>query len=182
MKQIIMYLSCQISTDLIIRCIVTGITFNVRLWVLTDLHVFSNSWYISLVLIFDQILCRLIFNIIIEFFHIIWKTLHTWDKKYSKTFPSFNVLHVLPLLQLYHELYGKSLPSTCMDFSTDATLIVTGSKDSSLRIYGTDFGDMRKWALFCVKRLGMCRFFVYASWSFLWKEMEYQFECYSICL
>ncbi|XP_045592640.1 LOW QUALITY PROTEIN: WD repeat-containing protein 3 [Procambarus clarkii] len=47
-------------------------------------------------------------------------------------------------LKLCHELYGKSLPTTCMDFSTDGTLIVTGSKDTSLRIYGTDFGDQKR--------------------------------------
>ncbi|ROT67348.1 hypothetical protein C7M84_014583 [Penaeus vannamei] len=60
------------------------------------------------------------------------------------TLDNKETLYYSDTLKLYHELYGKSLPSTCMDFSTDATLIVTGSKDSSLRIYGTDFGDMRK--------------------------------------
>lgn len=53
-------------------------------------------------------------------------------------------IYFIDSLRLCHELYGKSLPATCMDFSTDSTLLVTGSKDSSLRIYGTDFGDQRK--------------------------------------
>ncbi|XP_069956635.1 WD repeat-containing protein 3 isoform X1 [Cherax quadricarinatus] len=53
-------------------------------------------------------------------------------------------LYFSDTLKLCHELYGKSLPTTCMDFSTDATIIVTGSKDTSLRIYGTDFGDQRR--------------------------------------
>lgn len=65
---------------------------------------------------------------------------------------------ILLPLQLCHELYGKTLPATCMDFSTDSSLIVTGSKDSSLRIYGTDFGDQRRyeycgWAAFTVQDL-----------------------------
>lgn len=53
-------------------------------------------------------------------------------------------IYFIDSLKLCHELYGKSLPATCMDFSTDSTLLITGSKDSSLRIYGTDFGDLRK--------------------------------------
>ncbi|XP_045126628.1 WD repeat-containing protein 3-like isoform X2 [Portunus trituberculatus] len=53
-------------------------------------------------------------------------------------------VYFIDSLKLCHELYGKSLPATCMDFSTDSTMLVTGSKDSSLRIYGTDFGDQRK--------------------------------------
>ncbi|KAK3871412.1 hypothetical protein Pcinc_023437 [Petrolisthes cinctipes] len=53
-------------------------------------------------------------------------------------------LYFADTLKLCHELYGKSLPATCMDFSTDGTLVVTGSKDANLRIYGTDFGDMRR--------------------------------------
>ncbi|KAG7168984.1 WD repeat-containing protein 3-like [Homarus americanus] len=53
-------------------------------------------------------------------------------------------LYFSDTLKLCHELYGKALPATCMDFSTDGTMIVTGSKDTSLRIYGTDFGDQRR--------------------------------------
>ncbi|XP_071524074.1 WD repeat-containing protein 3 [Panulirus ornatus] len=53
-------------------------------------------------------------------------------------------LYFSDTLKLCHELYGKSLPATCMDFSTDGTIIVTGSKDTCLRIYGTDFGDQRR--------------------------------------
>ena len=46
--------------------------------------------------------------------------------------------------KLCHELYGKSLPSTTLAFSQDENIIVTGSKDANIRIYGTDFGDVRK--------------------------------------
>lgn len=53
-------------------------------------------------------------------------------------------LYFSDTLKLCHELYGKSLPATCMDFSTDGTLIVTGSKDTRLRLYGTDFGDQKR--------------------------------------
>ena len=47
-------------------------------------------------------------------------------------------------LKLAHELYGKSEPLTCVDFSADGHLVVTGCQDCNLRIYGTDFGDTRK--------------------------------------
>ncbi|XP_068236642.1 WD repeat-containing protein 3 [Palaemon carinicauda] len=53
-------------------------------------------------------------------------------------------LYFMDTLKLCHELYGKSLPATCMDFSTDGTLLVTGSKDARLRLYGTDYGDQRR--------------------------------------
>lgn len=53
-------------------------------------------------------------------------------------------LYFMDTLKLCHELFGKSLPATCMDFSTDGTLLVTGSKDARLRLYGTDYGDQRR--------------------------------------
>ncbi|KAK7017057.1 Dip2/Utp12 protein, partial [Halocaridina rubra] len=52
-------------------------------------------------------------------------------------------LYFSDTLKLCHELYGKALPATCMDISTDGSLVVTGSKDSSIRLYGTDFGDQK---------------------------------------
>ncbi|CAL4083170.1 unnamed protein product, partial [Meganyctiphanes norvegica] len=60
------------------------------------------------------------------------------------TLDNKETLYFSDTLKLCHELYGKSMPSTCMDFSQDGDIIATGSKDSSIRIFGTDFGDQRR--------------------------------------
>lgn len=60
------------------------------------------------------------------------------------TLDNKETLYFADTLKLCHELYGKSMPATCMDFSQEGDLIVTGSKDSSIRIFGTDFGDQRR--------------------------------------
>lgn len=41
-------------------------------------------------------------------------------------------------------LYGHKLPVLCMDISSDGALIVTGSADKNLKIWGMDFGDCHK--------------------------------------
>lgn len=41
-------------------------------------------------------------------------------------------------------LYGHKLPVLCMDISSDGDLIITGSADKNLRIWGLDFGDCHK--------------------------------------
>lgn len=41
-------------------------------------------------------------------------------------------------------LYGHKLPVLCMDISSDGVLIVTGSADKNLKIWGMDFGDCHK--------------------------------------
>lgn len=43
-----------------------------------------------------------------------------------------------------HSLYGHKLPVFCMDISSDGDLIVTGSADKNLMIWGLDFGDRHK--------------------------------------
>ena len=53
-------------------------------------------------------------------------------------------IYYMDTLKLCNELYGKSLPATCLDFSADESLVVVGSKDSCIRIFGTDFGDQRR--------------------------------------
>jgi len=60
------------------------------------------------------------------------------------TLDNKETLYFSDTLKLCHELYGKSMPATCMDFSQDGDIITTGSKDSSIRIFGTDFGDQRR--------------------------------------
>lgn len=47
-------------------------------------------------------------------------------------------------LKLFLTLYGHRLPVTCMDISRDSTLIVTGSGDKNIKVWGLDFGDCHK--------------------------------------
>lgn len=47
-------------------------------------------------------------------------------------------------LKFFLSLYGHSLPVHCIDMSSDATLVVTGSADKSAKIWGLDFGDCHK--------------------------------------
>ncbi|CAN0926194.1 WD repeat-containing protein 3 [Linum grandiflorum] len=47
-------------------------------------------------------------------------------------------------LKVFVVLYGHKLPVMCMDISSDGELIVTGSADKNLRIWGMDFGDCHK--------------------------------------
>ncbi|XP_030541100.1 WD repeat-containing protein 3 [Rhodamnia argentea] len=47
-------------------------------------------------------------------------------------------------LKLMHSLYGHRLPVLCLDISSDGDLIVTGSADKNLMIWGLDFGDRHK--------------------------------------
>ncbi|XP_071700962.1 uncharacterized protein [Rutidosis leptorrhynchoides] len=47
-------------------------------------------------------------------------------------------------LKFHVPLYGHKLPVLCMDISSDGDLIVTGSADKNLGIWGMDFGDRHK--------------------------------------
>ncbi|KAB7499480.1 WD repeat-containing protein 3 [Armadillidium nasatum] len=60
------------------------------------------------------------------------------------TFDLKETVYYMNSLKLLHEFYGKSMPSTCLDFSTDSTMIISGSKDSCIRIFATDFGDQKR--------------------------------------
>ncbi|KAH7512033.1 hypothetical protein FEM48_Zijuj12G0047600 [Ziziphus jujuba var. spinosa] len=44
-------------------------------------------------------------------------------------------------LKFFVSLYGHKLPVLCMDISSDGDLMVTGSADKDLKIWGLDFGD-----------------------------------------
>lgn len=46
--------------------------------------------------------------------------------------------------QFFLSLYGHKLPVTCMDISSDSTLIATGSADRNVKIWGLDFGDCHR--------------------------------------
>ncbi|XP_062025788.1 uncharacterized protein LOC133742122 isoform X2 [Rosa rugosa] len=47
-------------------------------------------------------------------------------------------------LKLFVTLYGHKLPVLCLDVSSDGELIVTGSQDKNVKIWGLDFGDCHK--------------------------------------
>jgi WD40 repeat protein len=47
-------------------------------------------------------------------------------------------------LKFFLSLYGHKLPVLCMDISSDGDLMVTGSMDKNLKIWGLDFGDCHK--------------------------------------
>ena len=47
-------------------------------------------------------------------------------------------------LKIFLHLYGHRLPVLCMDIAHDSSIIVTGSSDKNIKIWGLDFGDCRK--------------------------------------
>ncbi len=71
--------------------------------------------------------------------------------------------------QFFLSLYGHSLPVLCLDISFDSKLVVTGSADKNVKIWGMDFGDCHK-SLFahddsvtCVKFLPRTHWFFSAG-------------------
>lgn len=53
-------------------------------------------------------------------------------------------VYVVDSMKLFHTLYGHKLPVMSMDISDDGSIIVTGSADKNIRIWGMDFGDCHK--------------------------------------
>lgn len=47
-------------------------------------------------------------------------------------------------LKFFLSLYGHKLPVLCTDISSDGALIVSGSADKNMKIWGLDFGDCHK--------------------------------------
>ena len=47
-------------------------------------------------------------------------------------------------LKFFLSLYGHKLPALTLDISSDSSLIVTGSADKNVKIWGLDFGDCHK--------------------------------------
>eukprot|EP00494_Astrolonche_serrata_P025322 UN25583 len=41
-------------------------------------------------------------------------------------------------------MYGHRLPVLCMDISSDSQLLISGSADKNVKIWGLDFGDLHK--------------------------------------
>ncbi|KAL5981824.1 Dip2/Utp12 protein [Asimina triloba] len=50
----------------------------------------------------------------------------------------------LDSLKFFLSLYGHKLPVLCLDISSDGNLIVSGSADKNMKIWGLDFGDCHK--------------------------------------
>ena len=46
--------------------------------------------------------------------------------------------------QFFLSLYGHKLPVLCLDISSDSKLLVSGSADRNVKIWGLDFGDCHK--------------------------------------
>lgn len=47
-------------------------------------------------------------------------------------------------IKLFLTLYGHKLPSPSIDISSDSTLLVSGSDDKTVKIWGMDFGNIQK--------------------------------------
>ncbi|CAG9323269.1 unnamed protein product [Blepharisma stoltei] len=46
--------------------------------------------------------------------------------------------------KLYLSLYGHKLPASCFDISSDSLILVSGSADKNLKLWGLDYGDCHK--------------------------------------
>lgn len=47
-------------------------------------------------------------------------------------------------LKFFLSLYGHKLPVLSMDISSDSTLLISGSADKNIKIWGLDFGDCHR--------------------------------------
>jgi U3 small nucleolar RNA-associated protein 12 len=47
-------------------------------------------------------------------------------------------------LKFFLSLYGHKLPVMCMDISYDSKILISGSADKTVKIWGLDFGDCHR--------------------------------------
>jgi U3 small nucleolar RNA-associated protein 12 len=47
-------------------------------------------------------------------------------------------------MKLYLSLYGHNLPVLAFDMSSDDTILVSGSADKNLKVWGMDYGNIQK--------------------------------------
>lgn len=66
--------------------------------------------------------------------------------KYVLPVFSYNRLQILyaNTFKAFLTLYGHKLPVLSFDISTDNTLLVSGSSDKNIKLWGMDFGDCHK--------------------------------------
>ncbi|PRQ54132.1 putative transcription factor WD40-like family [Rosa chinensis] len=64
-----------------------------------------------------------------------------WEYEVKQKSPQ---VYYMDKLNPFLTLFGHKLPVLCMDASSDGDLIVTGSQDKNLKIWGLDFGDCHK--------------------------------------
>ena len=53
-------------------------------------------------------------------------------------------VHFMDSLKFFLSLYGHKLPVLSMDISTDSSLLISGSADKNIKIWGLDFGDCHR--------------------------------------
>ncbi|KAL3839717.1 hypothetical protein ACJIZ3_024308 [Penstemon smallii] len=63
---------------------------------------------------------------------------------YATHFVEFGQVFFMDSLKFFLSLYGHKLPVLCMDVSSDGDLLVSGSADKNIKIWGLDFGDCHK--------------------------------------
>lgn len=70
----------------------------------------------------------------------------TPNEKYIAIATLDNIIKILFLdsYKLFLTLYGHKLPILSIDVSSDNQLIVSGSADKNIKIWGLDFGDCHK--------------------------------------
>lgn len=47
-------------------------------------------------------------------------------------------------LKFFLSLYGHKLPVLCLDISYDGNILISGSADKTVKIWGLDFGDCHR--------------------------------------
>ena len=58
--------------------------------------------------------------------------------------PQIVQVHFMDSLKFFLSLYGHKLPVLSMDISTDSSLLISGSADKNIKIWGLDFGDCHR--------------------------------------
>jgi len=53
-------------------------------------------------------------------------------------------VHFMDSLKFFLSLYGHKLPVLSMDISSDSSLLISGSADKNIKIWGLDFGDCHR--------------------------------------
>jgi U3 small nucleolar RNA-associated protein 12 len=74
----------------------------------------------------------------------IWCVWRSWRQLCVSLMDGTTRVFYADSLTFFLSLYGHRLPVLCADASDDDALLVTGSADKNVRIWGLDFGDCHK--------------------------------------